>query len=497
MNHDDITGEIVGNGISCFGICDGSIEVSNVTGGTGVDYSYSLTPVAGNCVAPCLGNAAVIENLCAGSFTLNITDEEGCVKNFPNIVVAGPAELIIQLTPTNVQCFGQEDGMVVINSTGGTGQVVLTPTSDVLPQTITNLAPGTYTYTIEDENGCQAIDDVTITEPDLLVSTLDETINVTCGGDCDGIVNYTVTGGTAPFAYTLDPTGAIGVSNGTIGTLCANAYVLTIVDSHACTTTMEFDINEPTPLDITFNVDAPTCTGMTDGSAQIVLSGGTGDLTGFVSADGYDAVDNGNNSFLITNLGETTIDVQLIDEVGCVIEESFEVIPDIITDMILTTFSSPETCWNEQDGTATVGVQNGFLPISYQWDDPNEQITATAIGLSSSETYTVRVTDDIGCTLTTSVFVDPTIGCFFITTGITPNGDGVNDTWLIGGLEFFPNAKVQVFNRWGQIVFESRGYNSPWDGRYKGEALPVADYYFVIEYDNTKDPILGTVTIKY
>ena len=69
--------------------------------------------------------------------------------------------------------------------------------------------------------------------------------------------------------------------------------------------------------------------------------------------------------------------------------------------------------------------------------------------------------------------------------------------WVVGGLEYFPTANVQVFNRWGQVIFESKGYQSPWEGTYKGEKLPVADYYFLIEYDSSKDPLMGTVTIKY
>ncbi|MFM1930899.1 MAG: hypothetical protein RL226_202, partial [Bacteroidota bacterium] len=78
-----------------------------------------------------------------------------------------------------------------------------------------------------------------------------------------------------------------------------------------------------------------------------------------------------------------------------------------------------------------------------------------------------------------------------------PNGDGANDEWVIGGLEFFPSSSVQIFNRWGQLLFESKGYPNRWDGTYNGNILPIADYYYVITYDNSKDPITGTVTIKY
>jgi gliding motility-associated-like protein len=173
------------------------------------------------------------------------------------------------------------------------------------------------------------------------------------------------------------------------------------------------------------------------------------------------------------------------------------IVPNDTTDMILTLSSTPETCWNELDGTATVAVQNGNPPYSFLWDDSNLQTTATAMGLAPNTEYTVVVKDTVGCTLTSSVFVDGNMECFFISTGITPNGDGVNDTWVLGGFEYYPECKVNVFNRWGQIMFSSTGYNSPWDGRFNGELLPVADYYFTIDYSEEKEVIMGTVTIKY
>lgn len=482
---------------SCFAICDGVIEVTNVAGGLG-GYEYSIVPNAGFCAAPCAGTSANYSNLCAGTYTVNITDIAGCVKPITNIVVAGPQELSIQLNPTNVSCFGFADGQVVVTSTGGTGNVQMIPTNLALPTTIIDLAPGTYTYTIEDANGCIDEEDVIITEPDLLVTTLTSTNDVSCGGACDGSLIYAVVGGTTPYSYELLPIGTTGAVNGTIGLLCAEDYQLVVSDNNDCVSTLDFTIEEPPLLTIDFNLNAPTCTGMFDGTAIVEVGGGTGELTTFISPeDAFNVTDNGDGTFAIDSLGEGTVTVELIDEVGCIIEEDFEVIPDIITDMVLSTFSSPETCWDTQDGTATVAVQNGNLPISYLWNDTEEQITPTAIGLTSNETYTVTVTDDIGCTLDAFILVEPTIGCFYISTGITPNGDGSNDFWVIGGLEYFPLSTVNVFNRWGQLVFSSTGYNTPWDGRYEGEPLPVADYYFVIEYDSTKDPILGTVTIKY
>jgi gliding motility-associated-like protein len=77
----------------------------------------------------------------------------------------------------------------------------------------------------------------------------------------------------------------------------------------------------------------------------------------------------------------------------------------------------------------------------------------------------------------------------------SPNGDGTNDTWLIPNLADYPGAKVEVFNRWGQQVFLSYGYNKAWDGTFLGKPLPLATYYYVITLNNGFKPVTGSVTI--
>ena len=82
--------------------------------------------------------------------------------------------------------------------------------------------------------------------------------------------------------------------------------------------------------------------------------------------------------------------------------------------------------------------------------------------------------------------------------GITPNGDGLNDTWLIDGLQFYPYCKVEVFSRWGQKVWETNGWELPgWNAKSKvGGELPTADYYYIIDLNNGKPKYTGYVTIK-
>lgn len=480
----------------CFNDCNGLIQLTNVQGSFG-QFTYELTPNAGNCTGACAGNSVEYTDLCAGVYDILIADVQGCEMLVEDLELVAPGELQLILTPTNVTCFGLNNGEVDVTNIGGTEPFTLTPGNLPVPTTITDLAPGTYTYTITDDNGCDDTEDVIITEPALLEASVISTQGPSCGGDCDGNVVYDVIGGTTPYEFSLNPTGISGAVNGTVTSLCADLYEMIILDAFNCTDTIEFEIIEPDPLVIDVDLNAPTCTGMFDGQAIVTISGGTGELTLFIDPETVDYTEVDSVTFDLTGLGEMEIEFELHDETGCIIQQELAIIPDIITDMVLTPYSSPETCWNMIDGTATIAVQNGNLPISYLWNDDYNQTTATAVGLASNTTYTVVVTDAIGCTLTEEVYVEPTIGCFFISTGITPNGDGVNDTWVLGGLEFFPDAKIQVVNRWGQVVFESKGYTSQWDGTFKNEPLPIADYYFVIEYDESKDPIQGTVTIKY
>jgi gliding motility-associated-like protein len=115
-----------------------------------------------------------------------------------------------------------------------------------------------------------------------------------------------------------------------------------------------------------------------------------------------------------------------------------------------------------------------------------------------SEDFVVTVTDVNGCQSTDTVFVE-VLPDLDVTSGFTPNGDGVNDSWIIDNIELFPSMVVHVFNRWGVEVFESQGYNAniAWDGTYEGSFLPSGTYYFTIELNDARfpDPITGPLTL--
>ena len=136
--------------------------------------------------------------------------------------------------------------------------------------------------------------------------------------------------------------------------------------------------------------------------------------------------------------------------------------------------------------------------VTYQWEPAEGLSSATVSNPVASPdkttTYTVTVTTAEGCVDTDEVTVE-VIPALTIPNAFTPNRDGVNEIWEIGNIENYPDARVEIFNRWGNLIFTSNGYGTPWDGTYKGEDLPVATYYYMIYLDRLEKPISGHVTI--
>jgi gliding motility-associated-like protein len=150
--------------------------------------------------------------------------------------------------------------------------------------------------------------------------------------------------------------------------------------------------------------------------------------------------------------------------------------------------------------TTTLSASGASSGSSYNWTpanqvDSNTSSTTTAVPESS---MTYMVTSSIGdCTVNAvvSVAVGPPIVIF---NTFTPNADGFNDTWKINGIERFEDALVTVYDRWGQSIFRSLGYGSPWDGTNRGRFLPAGSYYYVIELNSPNvniPPISGVVSI--
>jgi gliding motility-associated-like protein len=121
--------------------------------------------------------------------------------------------------------------------------------------------------------------------------------------------------------------------------------------------------------------------------------------------------------------------------------------------------------------------------------------TPTASNMLDDITYQLVVTARGGCAAPPDFVFVKVLKAPKVPNTFTPNNDGINDFWLIDYLDTYPNCKVQVFTRTGQLVFESKGYKKPWNGTIGGKPLPFDTYYYIIEPENGRKPITGYVTI--
>ncbi|MDQ6609335.1 MAG: PKD domain-containing protein, partial [Bacteroidota bacterium] len=151
-----------------------------------------------------------------------------------------------------------------------------------------------------------------------------------------------------------------------------------------------------------------------------------------------------------------------------------------------------------EGGTAVLNGSSSGNGVSYLWMPAtylNNPIIAKPVTTPADDiTYTLTVTSADGCIASDDVFVkvlkSPTIPNVF-----TPNGDGVNDTWIIPYLESYPGATVEIFNRYGSLVYHSVGYPKPWDGTFGGKQMPAGTYYYIINPKNGRKQISGFVDI--
>jgi gliding motility-associated-like protein len=137
--------------------------------------------------------------------------------------------------------------------------------------------------------------------------------------------------------------------------------------------------------------------------------------------------------------------------------------------------------------------------VSYYWSPPAflnhpDSLKPTA-NLSEDIVYTLTVTSNLGCGYSVDEVFVKVFKNVIVPNAFSPNGDGINDNWQIRGLSSYPDAILQVYNRYGQQLFESKSYNTPWNGSYKGTILPVGTYYYTIDLKIGEPPLSGWVFI--
>ena len=204
------------NYVNCFGENNGSV-ILNIIGGQS-PYSENW-------------NGYNSSNLSAGTYTYTVTDNQNC--SFTNtVIITEPQELLVSENISNVLCKDENSGSVILNISGGT-----IPYNENWGGFNPNaLSDGSYSYIVTDANSCTVSNQIQITEPDSLVSTI-ITTDAMCFGYSDGTANITTNGGTMPYS-----TDWFGKNN---NALTSGNYSALVTDNNGCTNTLNFNISEP------------------------------------------------------------------------------------------------------------------------------------------------------------------------------------------------------------------------------------------------------------
>lgn len=438
-----------------------------------------------------------ISNLAAGTYTYTVTDQGGCIV-INSIEIADVEPLTVEVNTFDPDCFGASTGTIETLISGGLEPYEIAWTGpngfEASNDTIENLSPGEYSLSIVDQAGCELSETILLSEPDAISIELINTA-ATCVNVADGTIEALVAGGTPEYSFSWIGPNGFESDLETITSLGVGEYILTLIDDNGCEASDTSNIDVLFDLDVNAGLDTALC----PSALPVTLNG---DVAG--GDDYYWTVDGDTLSTgLQITVGDTfegITDLVLIGSNGACSET------DTIAVEIL---ESPEVDAGEDlrvfieevftlggDPTSPDGVTYLWMP------NPMSVFDSTAANptgfLLESEDFTVTVTDINGCQSSDTVFVE-VLPDLEITSGFTPNGDGVNDTWIIENIELFPSMVVHVFNRWGAEVFESQGYNSTiaWDGTYNGSVLPSGTYYFTIELNDPRfpDPITGPLTL--
>jgi hypothetical protein len=245
--------------ILCNGGADGTADV-NAAGGT-TNYTYSWAPSG--------GSGTTASALVAGTYTVTVTDANGCTST-SSVTLTEPTVINLQLSSTPSLC-GNANGSADVVAGGGTSPFAYSwSPSGGATSTASNLSAGTYTVTVTDANNCTSTNTVAVANIIGPTATASLNNDVSCNGGANGSATVSLLNGTAPFNYTWSPTGG-NAANAT--NLSAGTYTIDVIDANGCTTTDQVTISEPAALTAISSSSPALCNGNNDGSTGVVAGG--------------------------------------------------------------------------------------------------------------------------------------------------------------------------------------------------------------------------------
>lgn len=484
---------------------DGSLDITGVTGGT-APYTYSL-----NGGAPQAGTS--FTSLAAGNYTVVVSDQQGCTQTIGANVANATGVTDATAQVSNASC-GNADGSISVIANGGTAPLSYTLNGGAAQSSnqFSSLTPGIYTVLISDAGGCTyTLDGIVVAEnpgdlaPSIVITA---SPNPACAGD-NITVNATLeNAGSNPviefFVNGTSVQSGAATSFSSSGLSSGDVISASLTSSEPCVAVTSVNSNSISMLVNPVSNPTVSISGSTATACQTDVVTYTATSSGCNGTPTYQWLVNGTpvasdttGLFSSTFADDAAVSVNMTCSDPCATAATSN------TENLDVTVVTANAGADQVIAPGQTAVLNGSGGGTYSWapssslSSSNTATTFASPGASTIYTLTVTVNGCVDTDNVTVFVVEP----IQVPNTFTPNGDGVNDTWQIYDIENFPNAKVSVYDRWGQRIFNTVGYqnSNAWDGTNKGMKLPAAVYYYVIDLNtgggNEGDIYTGSITI--
>ena len=392
--------------ITCAGANNGSISLT-VTGGSG-NKTYTWSNGA---------SSASINNLAAGTYSVNVADAAGCTAS-QSFTITSPSAIAITGSANAVICFGDNNGSIQVNATGGTGNKTFTWNNGMIGTAINGLVAGSYSVTVTDEAGCTASQSFTVGSPSAIaISGVVDHVN--CFGENNGSITVSASGGSGAKSFTWSN----GNSTATIANAAAGVYSVTATDLAGCDAQASFTINQPAMLELNLT-DLDIACGDVSGSAIVGPAGGT---------PGYNVNwSNGQTGYSSENLNPGNYSVTLVDNNNCEVSGNFTITQ---TDNLVVLLEVNHiTCFGAANGSIDATITGGDQNYTLDW---NNGATTYSLNNLLQGQYSLFVIDGSGCSGSANIIIEEPAALVvdIDANDVTCNGagDGSAQAIIIGG----------------------------------------------------------------
>ncbi|MBL7806918.1 MAG: gliding motility-associated C-terminal domain-containing protein, partial [Saprospiraceae bacterium] len=355
-------------------------------------------------------NTPTLLDINPGAYSVTLSDGNGCEVAQVFDIQAGGAPVISDSILIPVHCFGENSGEISVSVTLGQAPYFFQWSTGPGTETLSNLSAGIYALTSTDANGCSTTAQFLITEPNAITIFAD--IDSTSCTSTTGDISITVTGGSAPFAYSWNNGQVTPVVNG----LTPGTYTVTISDENGCSMAQSFTLDPGgAPVLSNSEVIPVNCTGESNGQITVEVTGGVSPYQFQWSTGGI--------SDLLTNLPAGDYTLTATDANGCLTTLQFTVTEPPLLSLVGVIDSS--TCATNS-GNIAVTPQGGVSPFTYLWNDGQ---TTSALSAVLPGNYTLTTTDANGCSSSATYTILPGGSPLLAASTVTPascfgNNDG-------------------------------------------------------------------------